>query len=257
MVGSTWHPPSSPTQQEQPLKRLLAAVRAAVCILSLLAAPLPQAQTADPAMHAALERLAASQNIEQNWQQMVRTVASEGARKVLQGTSEALDADPAFSPAQRTRGKQAAAEVAPQIAADVEAVEGKVDAKALMLRMMAAVYPKYYSVREIQEMAKFYDSPVFRKVSQLGIKAQGEISRTGANPALVWARYEARLTPEEKRLLAAFQNSPTGQKMHRLAPQVQQDSLGYLRSTIDGLLDEVMARYRTRLLAAMRAGARP
>lgn len=229
------------------MKRIAAIVRTAVCVLPLFVTPLSFAQNPDPAMRAALEHLTASQNLGENLPLLLRNIASNGPGKVLQGAYDTIDANPALNPAQRARAKETMAALAPQIAADLDAMQAKIDLKALMLAMVEAVYPKYYSLREIQEMATFYDSPASRKALTMGVQAKAEISRTGMNPALVWARYEARFTPEEKRFLAAFQNSPTARKMRSVGPQVQEDSLRYLHARTDGLLDEVMARYKGRL----------
>jgi hypothetical protein len=213
------------------------------------------AQPASPAMHAALERLVASQNLAQNWPLLLQNIGAGSTRTVLQGAFDALDGNQALTQAQRARARVAIERLAPQIAADVSAMLTKIDARTLMLGMTEEVYPKYYSLREIQEMSSFYESPAYRKFATMGIQAQGEISRTGQNPALVWARYDARLTPEEKRALAAFQNSPTGQKMHSVSPQVQKESLRYLHARTDGMLNDVMARFKDRIDRAVRDAA--
>jgi hypothetical protein len=229
--------------------------RTAICALSLFAAPMLFAQPASPAMHAALERLVASQNLAQNWPLLLQNIGAGSTRTVLQGAFDALDGNQALTQAQRARARDAIEGLAPQIAADVSAMLAKIDARTLMLGMTEKVYPKYYSLREIQEMSSFYESPAYRKVATMGIQAQGEISRTGQNPALVWARYDARLTPEEKRALAAFQNSPTGQKTHSASPQVQKESLRYLHARTDGMLNDVMVRYKDRIEKAVRDAA--
>lgn len=226
--------------------------RTALCALSLFSAPLLFAQPASPGMHTALERLVASQNLAQNWPLLLQNIGAGNTRTVLQGAFDALDGNTALTQAQRAKARQAVEGLAPQIAADVSAMLAKIDGKALMLGMTEEVYPKYYSLREIQEMSSFYESPAYRKLATMGIQAQGEISRTGQNPALVWARYDARLTSEEKRTLSTFQNSPTGQKMRSIGPQVQQESLRYLHARTDGMLNDVMARYNNPIEKAVR-----
>jgi hypothetical protein len=203
-------------------------------------------------MHAALERLVASQNLDQNWPLLLQNIGSNFTLKLIKGAFTSLDANQALTQAQRAKAREAVEALASPIAADVKTTLAKLDGKALMLGMVENVYPKYYSLRDIQEMSSFYESVAYRKVATMGIQAQGEISRTGQSPALVWARYEARLTPEEKRTLATFEKSPIRQKMRSVTAQVQEESLRYMHARTDSMLNDITARYKDRLEKTVR-----
>jgi hypothetical protein len=52
-------------------------------------------------------------------------------------------------------------------------------------------------------------------------------------------------------MLGAFENSPVRQKMRNVAAQVQEASLRYTHARTDGMLNEIRARHKDRIEAAL------
>ena len=224
------------------MNRFFVALRIAACVACLLAHPTTCAAASDDAMQAALRHLVRSQNLEQTWPAMLQATKGTGAEQIRKGVKDALDAS-TTDPVKRARVEAALARVAPAMAADIDAAHDKLDVAALMQGMVGAVYPKYYSAAEIEALSTFYESAVFRKLIAFAPLAKREAQATGQNPELVWARYEARLTPADKQYLAAFQASPLGRKQAGLQARVAQDGLRYLQERTAPVLDEIVRRY--------------
>jgi hypothetical protein len=224
------------------LNRCFVALRIAACAACLLANPTTRAAAPDDAMQAALRHLVRSQNLEQTWPAMLQATKGTGVEQIRKGVRDALDAG-TTDPGTRARVEAAMARVAPAMTADIDAAHDRMDVAALMQDMVGAVYPKYYSAAEIEALSTFYESTVFRKIIAFAPLAQREAQATGQNPALVWARYEARLTPADKQYLAAFRASPVGRKQAAVQARVTQDGLRYLQERVAPVLDEIVGRY--------------
>lgn len=214
-------------------------------LLALLAHTAAYSATDD--MRAAAERLVSSQRLDQYWPMIVQNASINGAEKVKLGAFKQIDADPSLNSAQRERAKSAIDKLAPKIAAEVDEMHRKTDAHALALDLVETVYAQYFTAAELQQLAAFYDSAAYQKSAMIGMQVVEESKRTGEDPSVVWSRYEARLTQQDKQAMVRFQNSPLGLKQQRLATKIKQESLAFLNTRTQDTLDAVLKPYFVKL----------
>lgn len=200
-----------------------------------------QAITAD--MKTALQSLVASQNLVQNWPLIVRNARISGESNVKNGALRALENNARLSPEQLEKAKILVEELAPQIADDVDKSNQRLDSVQLMQSMVESVYPKYYSVSEIQELADFYKSIAFQKTVSISLAVTEESRRTGKDANVLWAMYSSKLSLQEKKYLENFQNSIIGRKQKSLTANVNSDSFNYLKNQFDSGIDDIVGKY--------------
>lgn len=213
-------------------------------ILSLaLAVAQVRAAPPSPAMHAAIDKLVASQSLEAVWPAMVENSARTGAAKVEKGAREALDAMPELGPGQRARAYAVIAETAPRIAAEITALHRQLPVRELLTEMAYVVYPRYYTAQEIDELARHYGSPVFAKVVRFEMQVDRESARTGQSKDALFAAFVASLTAADKESLVAFGNSATGRKHRELGKAVSNDSRRFLQQRMEKDGEAVTRKY--------------
>jgi hypothetical protein len=191
----------------------------------------------------ALESLVASQNLAQTWPAIMRNARISGEDNVKKGAMDSLENNSHISPEQLGKAKIIISELAPQISNDIDEFHKSIDVTQLTQNMVEVVYPKYYSAQEIQELANFYKSAAFQKTVAISLAVAEESKRTGVDTRTLWAKYESKLSQQDRQTLVGFQNSAVGQKQKSVGRSVNSDSLNYLQSQLTRGIDEIVKKY--------------
>ena len=213
-----------------------------VCLHVASAEPSPQ-------MKAAVANLVESQNLETMWPAIIQSSSATGALEVQRGAQEKIDEATWLTPAQRERAYEIIAETAPQIAADLDTEHSRIPVKQVVTEMVFEVYPKYFTAKEIDELARFYRGQAFQRLARLSIEASSEAKRTGKSVDTVMPKYMARMTPQEQEALVRFSNSATGRKQMRVGPALAEEGRAFLTKATEAGMHAVAVKYGEMLRA--------
>lgn len=226
---------------------------AAVMALSSAAAA---AQNPSPEMSKALSRLASAQQIDKFWPIMLDTLEPAAAQNVQQAAISGLENSPLLSKEQRAAARAEVEKLAPQMAADVTAQLRAIDATKMMQQMMEAVYPKYFTLAEVEGLATYYSSSAYQKTSANDMAKAVDREKTGDAPAVVAARHDAGYTAQEKQAIADFDASPLGQKVRQTAPQVGADTFQFIIAHLASSIDPLIQKYGVELAERIKASTK-
>ncbi|MES2321917.1 MAG: DUF2059 domain-containing protein [Pseudomonadota bacterium] len=230
------------------MKKIIAAFAAFLVLGPAFSADLP----ADT--KAALQTLVASQNIDKYWPAIISNAADGGVGQIQKSALAVMEQNRALTPADREILKKIIAETSPQVAIEIKEFQQGLNIDKLVSDMAEKIYPKHYTRDEILELAKFFRSTAYQKVTALGIEIRDENKRTGEDVTALWKKYDARLTTEEKKAFLDFNESPLGKKQLTVGPKVGAESLEYLKARIAEGYDPIITRYsvlvREKFLAA-------
>jgi hypothetical protein len=224
------------------------------CLCLALANPANAAETTKE-MRAALQALSQSQRFDQTLGPMLDNIRANGVTEIREGARESLSKDPRLSAEDRTRVIQIVDELAPQMAARMDAEFKKIDLSSLGTAMIEEVYPRYFNAEEIRELARFYASPAFHKTALFGLEVDRVHAETGQDKSVLWSRFEKQLSPEEKRRIIVFYGSPLGRKLKELSPSIVSDSGDFWRRRTAPVFETIAASYRD-VIAARWANSR-
>jgi hypothetical protein len=216
----------------------------AACILSLNLAIAHAAAETPAAIRALSARLVTSQHLDTYWQPTLENAKAKSIDEVKRGARAALEARMNLSDAERARADGIIDELAPQIAAAVDAAHRRADVHALVTDMVATVFTQHFSVAELEQMATFYDSPAFQKSLSLGMKVDAESKRTGVPVAELWHRHDSEFTDEERAQLAQFSRSAVGQKQRSLNSTLRKECTAFLEARLAADVDRALAPYQ-------------
>ena len=202
-----------------------------------------QAAEPSPQLKRAVDKLVESQNLAQMWPMIIETSSKNGAQQIALGAREAIDKNADLTAAQRAKARAIIEEAAPQMAVEIDALHRKIPVKALLTEMAYAVYPKYFTPSEIEEMARFYSGSVFPKLARFQILSQEESARTGRSADTLFSKYVGQLTQSETASVVAFNNSATGRKLQRVGSAFTKEAQMYLFSRTSKDVDDVAHKY--------------
>lgn len=208
------------------------------CLFSPAYAAEPSAR-----MARAVDKLVESQDLDKMWPAIMEGAAQNGARQVERGARESIDKAADLTPAQRTKAYALIADASPRIAAEINELHRNIAVKALVAEMVYAVYPKYFTPSEIEELANFYSSTAFSKLAHFHIQAGAESARTGKSADVLMEKYLAQLTPHETQSLTAFSSSAIGQKQQKLGPAVAAEGRDYLMNKTRADVEAVAVKH--------------
>lgn len=236
------------------MKTLLARLSPVVCAVLILQGPLASAAEPNKEMRAAVEQLAASQDVDKLLPALLNAARMKGIEDVKRGAVEAIARDPALSEAERARAWAVMDELAPQLAAAVDAQYGKLDPRAVLTDMIGDVYPKYYSADEMVQLAAYFASPSYRKVAAILLTVEQQAARTGQDRGALFGKLAAEgLSEEDNRVLGAFHGTALGRKKRALDAAVGKASIEYVQNSTRPLTDAALASYRETLMKRLKA----
>jgi hypothetical protein len=209
-----------------------ASLRWLLCGALTLQAVACGAAELDPEMGAALRQLVASQKLQETLPAVLDNARLQGIEQAKQGAEQALADNHALSETERARARKIMDELAPQLAAGVDADLRKLDFPALAQGMVDTGYPKYYTVQEVRQLAAYYASPGYQKMTALLRKVQEEHARTGQDSQQLWRLYGKQISAQENRTVADFLDSPLGKKQKAVGERVKDECAAYLRRQI-------------------------
>ena len=216
-------------------------IRVLFLAMMLLGASSSHAAEVSKEMKQALHALMLSQNLDKNWPAMTYNAAGT-VEAVERGALDALGKVSELTPAQRETMKGILKEMSVQLAADLDDLNRQTDITRLAEDMMLAVYPKYYTLAEVQQQTAFYNTPTFAKLVHAEIASKQESNRTGADQAAIRQRYMAALSAQDARVMLAFSGSDLGRKQQRIGPRFQADCKAFLESHQRAAYDAMIAR---------------
>jgi hypothetical protein len=223
---------------------LSAILRSTFCALLALHGALATAAELDPEMRKALRDLVAAQKLEQSLPPVFDNARRYGIEQVRQGAARSIEANTALSEAERARARKIMDELAPQLAAGVDADLRKLDAHALALGMVESVYPKYYTVEEVRQLAAYYATPAYQKMTAVLRMVNEEHARSGKDKQQLWRLYVQQVSVQEDHQVAAFMASPLGKKVGAIGAKVSDEGSDYLRRQIAPVFAAAAAAHR-------------
>lgn len=230
---------------------LAASLRWMLC--AALALPITAAMAAglDPDMRAALRQLVDAQQLDRTMPALLDSARLRGIEQVRQEAGQSIADNRQLSEADRARARKIMEEMAPQLVAGVDADMRKLDLQALALEMVEAVYPKYYSLEEVRQLAAYHASPGYRKMLEAMRKVEQEHARTGANKEQLWRLYTNGVSAQEQREVGAFLASPLAKKGKQIGEQVQEEGSAYVRRKIAPAFTGAAAAHRKLFLGKL------
>lgn len=217
----------------------------ACCSQVMAAAP-------DPQMSAAIEKLVDLQDFEKVWPTLFKGEVRRTTLELETAAHQAYDRQQYLTPAQLARSHEAVKQTVPELAAEVDALYRKTLVKETFREMGQTIYPKYFTVSEIEEMTRFYSSPTYRRTAELTTLAADEAVRTGVSLQTLGPKYMANLTLQETQVLLDFGRSAIGQKLKRLDKALSDDRTAFmvekLRSGTSAVRDSYIKGLSAKLL---------
>ena len=244
---------SSTLDQNSIMKNLLTFLALSFCLLSFSAI----AKEPDARMTVAIERLVESQQLEKLWPLITEGSAATGAARVERSARARVDEITGLSPAQLSIVNSLIAGTSASVAAEIADMHRKLPVNALVREMAYAVYTKYFTAKEIEDLANFYAGAPFQKLARLQIELSDEVGRTGRNRNELQAKYMARMTAPEMKAMMAFGESSTGKKQQQIGATLAADMRAYLRNQTDAEFEEIMLKYEGILAAKLQAAFAP
>jgi hypothetical protein len=226
-----------------PIWNIMKFLNATLVFLFVLAAsPACAAAIASPEMKKAVHALVLSQDLKTNWPLIMRNMGLDAATQVARGAMDKLKAREDLTPAERERVGLAVKGIAGKIAAELDQMNKQTDVDQLVEDMALAVYPKYFTLAEIQKMTAFYNTSAFKKLVQAELAITAESKRGGSDVAKIRERIYATIPERESRVFLAFASSELGRKQQRLSNQVTADGVAYLQNRHRPALEAIVAR---------------
>jgi hypothetical protein len=226
------------------MKLVSASLRWLLCGALTLQALACAAAELDPEMSAALHQLVDSQKLEETLPAVLDKARLQGIEQAKKGAEQAIADNRALSDTERAQARKIMDELAPQLVAGVDADLRKLDFQALAQGMVEAVYPKYYTVQEVRQLAAYYASPGYQKMMALLRKVQEEHARTGQDSQQLWRLHGKEISAEDKRTVADFLDSPLGKKQKAIGERAQDECAAYLRRQIAPAFAATAATHR-------------
>ena len=220
--------------------RIFGAALVSVCILTAL--PASANATESPEMRKAVHALVLSQDLKTNWPLIMRNMGLDASTQVARGAMDKLKEREDLTPAERERVGLAVKGIAGKIAAELDQINKQTDVNKLLEDMALAVYPKYFTLAEIQELTAFYNTPSFKKMVQAELAIAAETKRGGGDVAKIRERIYATFPEREGRAALAFASSELARKQQRLSRQITADGVAFLRNRQRPALDALIAR---------------
>ena len=189
---------------------------ASFCMLAALAAcatppPAPSPLTDD--RRQALDAFIVAYRLADAWPQAAPKIARDSLPRLENATHADIDHD-GHDEAAHAR----VAALLPQGRRELQDALQRFDAGEFARDTAYEIYAKYFDTAEIRQIVAFYESPVGRKLIDLGPTLVAEHKRPGGADPL-----DKHFDAPEQAQIAAFWGSPVGRKMNATAEQVRED----------------------------------
>lgn len=228
-----------------------------LAIIAIFLSPsLSRAEPLAPEMKLALRDFVAVQNLEKTWPTIIDGITKITVKQVIKGATRELNEASSLSQAERATGEKFIQEMAPKIAEDVSAFQRGLDIKNLVTDMSEEVYPKYYNAQEIREFTAYYGSAGYKKGAAIAREIDIESASTGENKTALWRRYESKFTPQEIKLMQAFNSSALGRKHQVAGPKINAECLEFMYKRTAPEMNKISERYGEMLAQRLKAASK-